>query len=184
MLRNRKKLSHERGEGLAPKIRKVCRHEVLVIPASEIDAMRAKMSLNDFEAKLFATIIGRLKPEVAYVDSADVNEFDFRRSIATHLDFDLEIVSKHEADDLFPVVSAASILAKVTRDAEMRKIEEELGAKIGSGYSHDVETIAFLTKWLAEKGTLPPHAPASWDTSRRLLSAAAAPKLDEFGGAK
>jgi len=183
-VRDSKKLSPERREVLAPEIRKVCRFEVLVIPALEIDAMRAKMSLNDFEAKLFATIIGRLKPEVAYVDSADVNEFDFRRSIATHLDFDLEIVSKHEADDLFPVVSAASILAKVTRDAEMWKIEEELGAKIGSGYSHDVETIAFLTKWLAEKGTLPPHTRVSWDTSKRLLSAAATRKLDEFGGGK
>jgi len=183
-VRDSKKLSPERREVLAPEIRKVCRFEVLVIPAEEIDKMRAEMSLNDFEAKLFATIIGRLRPEVAYVDSADVNEFDFRRSIATHLDFDLEIVSKHEADDLFPVVSAASILAKVTRDAEMRKIEEELGAKIGSGYSHDAETIAFLTKWLAEKGTLPPHTRVSWDTSKRLLSAAATRKLDEFGGGK
>jgi len=183
-VRDSKKLSPERREILAPEIRKVCRFEVIVIPAQEIDAMRAEMSLNDFEAKLFATIIARLRPEVAYVDSADVNEFDFRRSIATHLDFDLEIVSKHEADDLFPVVSAASILAKVTRDAEMRKIEEELGAKIGSGYSPDVETIAFLTKWLAEKGTLPPHTRISWDTSRRLLSAAATRKLDEFAGGK
>ena len=183
-VRDSKKLSPERREVLAPEIRKVCRAEILVIPATEIDAKRAEMSLNDFEAQLFATILDRLRPEVAYVDSADVNEFDFRRSIATHLNFEVEIVSKHEADDLFPVVSAASILAKVTRDAEMRKIEEELGTKIGSGYSHDVETIAFLTKWLAEKGTLPPHARASWDTSRRLLSAAATRKLDEFGGAK
>jgi len=183
-VRDSKKLSPERREVLAPEIRKLCRAEILVIPASEIDAKRLEMSLNDFEAKLFATILDRLRPEVAYVDSADVNEFDFRRSIATHLNFEVEIVSKHEADDLFPVVSAASILAKVTRDAEMRKIEEELGTKIGSGYSHDVETIGFLTKWLAEKGTLPPHARASWDTSRRLLSAAATRKLDEFGGAK
>ncbi|TLZ67301.1 MAG: ribonuclease HII [Methanobacteriota archaeon] len=183
-VRDSKKLSPERREVLAPEIRKLCRAEILVIPATEIDAKRSEMSLNDFEAKLFATILDRLRPEVAYVDSADVNEFDFRRSIATHLNFEVEIVSKHEADDLFPVVSAASILAKVTRDAEMRKIEEELGTKIGSGYSHDVETIGFLTKWLAEKGTLPPHARASWDTSKRLLSAAATRKLDEFAGAK
>jgi ribonuclease HII len=183
-VRDSKKLSAERREVLAPEIRKLCRSEVLVIPAEDIDTTRLEMSLNDYEAKLFATVIDRLRPEVAYVDSADVNEFDFRRSIATHLNFELEIVSKHEADDLFPVVSAASILAKVTRDAEMRKIEAELGAKIGSGYSHDVETIAFLTKWLQEKGTLPPHTRVSWDTSKRLLSAAATRKLDEFGGGK
>src|SRR2546422_781937 len=70
------------------------------------------------------------------------------------------------------------------RAPEMRKIEDELGAKIGSGYSHDQETIAFLTKWLGEKGTLPPHTRTSWDTSKRLLSANATRKLDEFAGEK
>src|SRR2546427_8751750 len=85
-VRDSKKLSPERREGLAPEIRKGCRAEILVIPATEIDAKRAEMSLNDFEAKLFATILDRLRPEGADVDSADVNEVDFRRSIATHLD--------------------------------------------------------------------------------------------------
>ncbi|HEY4704365.1 MAG TPA: ribonuclease HII [Thermoplasmata archaeon] len=183
-VRDSKKLSPERREALAPEIRKVGRFEILVIPAAEIDATRAQMSLNDFEARLFATVIERLRPEIAYVDSADVNEFDFRRAIASQLSYELEIVSKHGADDLFPVVSAASILAKVVRDAEMRKIEAELGVKIGSGYSHDQETIDFLVKWLEEKGTLPPYTRASWDTARRLLSAAATRKLDEFGGGK
>ncbi len=183
-VRDSKKLSPERRELLAPEIRKIGKHEILVVPASDIDAMRAEMTLNDFEAKLFATVIERLKPEIAYVDSADVNEFDFRRAIANRLPFELEIVSKHGADDLFPVVSAASILAKVTRDAEMRRIEAELGAKIGSGYSHDQETLDFLVKWLEEKGTLPPHTRASWDTAKRLLSASATRKLDEFGGGK
>ena len=111
-------------------------------------------------------------------------QFEFRRTIAKLLSFDVEIVSKHGADDLFPVVSAASILAKVARDAEMRKIEAELGEKIGSGYSHDPETITFLEKWIREKGMLPPHARASWDTAKRLLSAAATRKLEEFGGGK
>ncbi len=183
-VRDSKKLSPERREALAPEIRKVGRFEILVVPASDIDATRAQMSLNDYEARLFATVIGRLKPEIAYVDSADVNEFDFRRAIASQLPYELEIISKHGADDLFPVVSAASILAKVVRDAEMRKIEAELGAKIGSGYSHDQETIDFLVKWLAEKGTLPPYTRASWDTAKRLLSAAATHKLDEYGGGK
>ncbi|OGS48785.1 MAG: ribonuclease HII [Euryarchaeota archaeon RBG_16_68_13] len=183
-VRDSKKLSPEKREALAPEIRKVGKNEVLIIPAAEIDRMRAQMTLNEFEARLFATIIERLRPEVAYVDSADVDEFTFRKAVAAHLPFELEIVSKHEADDLFPVVSAASILAKVTRDAEMRRIEEELGAKIGSGYSHDQETIQFLVKWLDEKGTLPPHTRASWDTSKRLLSAAATRKLEEFGGGK
>ncbi len=183
-VKDSKKLSPERREALAPEIRKVCRSEVVIVSAGDIDAARKEMTLNDYEAKLFAGIIDKLRPEVAYLDSADVDEFTFRKAVAAHLPFEVEIVSKHEADDLFPVVSAASILAKVTRDAEMRRIEQELGAKIGSGYSHDQETIQFLVKWLAEKGVLPPQTRVSWDTAKRLLSAAATRKLDEFGGGK
>lgn len=181
-VRDSKKLPPERREALAPEIRRLSRCEVVVIPAENIDAMRAEMGLNDLEARLFAGVIERLRPEIAYVDSADVDEFGFRRAIAKLLPFDIEIVSKHGADDLFPVVSAASILAKVARDEEIRKIESELGVKIGSGYSHDPDTIAFLETWLRERGTLPPHTRVSWDTSKRLLSAAATRKLEEFGG--
>src|SRR3989304_531168 len=70
------------------------------------------------------------------------------------------------------------------RDAEMGKSEAGLGEKIGSGSSHAPETIKFLETWIREKGTLPPHARASWDTAKRLLSAAATRKLEEFGGGK
>jgi len=181
-VRDSKKLSADRREALAPEIERLCRHEVLVIPAEDIDAKRAEMSLNDFEAKLFASVIEKLRPDVAYVDSADVDEFEFRRSILKELPYECEIVSKHQADDLFPVVSAASILAKVRRDREMRTIEAQLHQRIGSGYSHDEETIAFLERWIRENGTLPPHTRASWDTAKRLLAQAHARKIEEFGG--
>ncbi len=181
-VRDSKKLSPEKRELLAPEIAKICRHEVIVIAAGDIDAKRAEMSLNDFEAQLFASVILKLRPEVAYVDSADVDEFDFRRAILRDLPFECEIVSKHGADDLFPVVSAASILAKVRRDQEMRQIEAELHEKIGSGYSHDEETITFLERWIRERGECPPHTRTTWDTAKRLLAQAQSRKLDEFGG--
>src|SRR5216110_1755001 len=155
--RDSKKLSPEKREALAPEIEKVSQFEVVVIPAEQIDVMRAEMSLNDFEAKLFAEVIAKLRPETAYVDNAD---------------------------ELFPVVSAASILAKVCRDREMRSIEESIGMTIGSGYPSDPDTIAFLEKWIREKGSLPPHTRASWDTARRLLAESKNRKLDDFGSRK
>ena len=181
-VRDSKKLSAERREALFPEIQKVCRAEVVIVPAEEIDAMRKEMTLNDFEARLFARVIEKLRPDLAYVDSADVDEHEFKKAILRALPFEVDLVSKHGADDLFPVVSAASIVAKVHRDAAIRKIEEELGEKVGSGYSHDPETITFLERWIREKGGLPPHTRASWDTARRLLSAANTHKIDEYGG--
>jgi ribonuclease HII len=182
--RDSKKLSPEKREALAPEIEKVSRFEVIVIPAEQIDVMRAEMSLNDFEAKLFADVIAKLRPETAYVDAADVDEIEFKRSVRRELTFDVEIVSQHNADELFPVVSAASILAKVCRDREMRSIEESMGVTIGSGYASDPDTIAFLEKWIREKGVLPPHTRASWDTARRLLAESKVRKLDDFEARK
>jgi len=181
-VRDSKKLSPERREALAPEIERIGRCHLIVIPADEIDTARAKMSLNDFEARMFATIISELRPVTAYVDAADVDEIEFKRAILRELDCDVEIVSQHEADDLFPVVGAASILAKVRRDAEMRTLAQKIGEPLGSGYPHDPVTIAFLEKWIREKGALPPHTRASWDTARRLLADAKIRKLDAFGG--
>src|SRR5207247_711697 len=80
-----KKLSPEKREALAPEIEKVSQFEVVVIPAEQIDVMRAEMSLNDFEAKLFAEVIAKLRPETAYVDAADVDEIEFKRSVRREL---------------------------------------------------------------------------------------------------
>lgn len=181
-VRDSKKLSPERREALAPEIEKIVRFELVVIPAERIDVMRAEMSLNDFEAKLFAEIIGKLHPETAYVDAADVDEIEFKRCVQRELPFAVEIVSQHNADKLFPVVSAASILAKVCRDREMRGIERTFGVPIGSGYPSDPDTISFLERWIRETGALPPHTRTSWDTARRLLAESRNRKLDEFGG--
>ena len=182
--RDSKKLSPERREALAPEIEKVAKFELVVIPAERIDVMRAEMSLNDFEAKLFAEVIEKFHPETAYVDAADVDEIEFKRCVRRELTFEVEIVSQHNADELFPVVSAASILAKVRRDREMRGIEAAIGRTIGSGYASDSDTIAFLEAWIREHGSLPPHTRASWDTARRLLAASKNHKLDDFGGGK
>jgi ribonuclease HII len=183
-VRDSKKLSPDRRNALAPEIQKLCRSEVIVVPAEDIDVMRAEMSLNDFEARLFADVIEKLHPETAYVDAVDVDEIEFKRAILKHVPFEVEIVSQHEADDLFPVVSAASIVAKVRRDLEVKKIEDSFGEPIGSGYPADPDTIAFLEKWIRQKGTLPPHTRKTWDTSRRLLAESKMRKLDEFAGGK
>jgi ribonuclease H2 subunit A len=72
-----------------------------------------------------------------------------------------------KADDLYPVVSAASIIAKVTRDALVEQSSDE---KIGSGYPGDKVTRAWL-----DKGSDPVfgfHADMvrfSWSTISKLL---------------
>src|SRR3972149_3727771 len=96
---------------------------------------------------------GAPPPGTPYADAAGGDETESKKAGIREVPFDVEVVSQHNADELFPVVSAASILAKVRRDREMRAIEAEIGASIGAGYPADPDTIAFLEKWVKEWGS-------------------------------
>jgi ribonuclease HII len=176
-VKDSKKLDPRRREFLAGEITKMAEFEANVVPAADLDQLMNLMTINMIEVKLFASIIEKLRGETVYVDSADTNESNFKSLILKELSFEIEIVSKHNADDMYPVVSAASILAKVRRDEEVRKIEEEIGEKVGSGYPSDRVTMKFLERWIEEHGDLPPHTRRSWKTSKRLLSLSKTSKL-------
>lgn len=180
-VKDSKKLSRTQREDLSEKIARVTSGiEIVEITASEIDILREEMTLNKLEVKVFASIIKKLAPRTAYVDAADVDEKRFADDILQEIGSPMEIISRHKADDTYPVVSAASILAKVRRDERVRSIEQEIGEPIGSGYTSDPNTIRFLESWLQRYDKLPPHTRKSWDTSSRLLSMKAVKKLDLY----
>ena len=180
-----KKLSPNRREQYTKVIEKIASNiEILVITASDIDDMRKVMTMNEIEVFAFTKVIKKLKPDICYVDAADVNEERFAREIHKQLPKKIEIISKHKADDLFPVVSAASILAKTRRDAEIKKIgtklERKIGKPIGSGYPADPITKSFLESWVKTYKKLPPHTRHSWKTSQNILNKLKIKSLDEF----
>ena len=180
-VRDSKKLSRSKRENLSGQIEKVIGGlEIVEISASEIDILREEMTLNRLETKVFASIIKKLAPRVAYVDAVDVDEERFAEDIRKEIDSPVDIISKHGADDTYPVVSAASILAKVRRDEQVRKIESEIGEPIGSGYASDPNTIRFLESWLERYDSLPPHTRKSWDTSSRLVRMKTVMKIDRY----
>jgi ribonuclease HII len=174
----------QRGE-LAPKIQHLAtQYELIVLPAPDIDDLRKTMTLNELEVFVYSKIIEKLKPDVCYVDAVDVNEERFGRDIRSHLSFNPQIISKHKADERYPVVGAASILAKITRDAHVRTIAQELepalNLPLGSGYPADPVTKKFLETWIARFGSLPPHVRHSWETCQKLLRQQKNTRLDQF----
>lgn len=184
-IRDSKKLTPGRREFLAKKIKKYAvNYEVLVIPAKDIDDMRRVMTLNEIEVNAFAKVIQRLKPDICYIDSADVNEERFKNDIKSRLSFKLDIVSKHKADEIYPIVGAASILAKTKRDEEIRKIASELQKKLdmpfGSGYPADPITKKFLETWYKKYGELPPYTRHSWKTVSNLIRDNKNRRIDDF----
>ncbi len=185
-VKDSKRLSPKRRTILESRIKKLADdYELLVIPAKAIDDMRKVMTLNEIEINAFVKVIKKLKPDICYVDSADVDERRFRRDILTGISCKkTEIVSKHKADDIYPVVGAASILAKTCRDNEVEKIashlESRIGVPLGSGYPADPITQNFLRCWVEKYRKLPPHTRSSWNTSKKILVEKSIKKLDDF----
>ncbi len=170
-VRDSKKLSPKRRKELAKTIKDNClSFEIINVSAKEIDKRETdRITLNRLEELKMADIINKLKPDVIYIDAADVNEERFGKSIERSLDYSPnKIISKHRADDTFPIVSAASIIAKDTRDGVIDKFKQKYG-DIGSGYPSDKRTTDFLRNWIKKNKNFPPFVRISWETTKKIL---------------
>ena len=171
-VKDSKLLSAQKRETFATQIRDLavnC-HVVFLSPA-EIDRVvetgKRLHRLNRFEAQAMAKVITVLKPDVVYVDASDVLADRFGEHIAENLDFKLKIVSEHKADKTYPIVSAASIVAKVERDRVIFHLQKKHG-NMGCGYPSDSKTIKFLGDWIRNFGSYPDFVRKSWKTSKRV----------------
>ncbi len=167
-VKDSKKLTPKKREKLFDEIiEQLDDYVIIELWPEEIDSREA--SLNEFEVQNFAKALNSLKvkPDIVYIDAADVKEGRFGEAIAKLLKFKAEIVAEHRADDKFIPVSAASILAKVMRDKAIEKLKEEYG-EIGSGYPSDPKTRNFLEKYYLEHGDFPPIVRRTWKTVEKI----------------
>lgn len=168
-VRDSKKLTPRRRESLEQRIHQLASQvEVLEISAKEIDAQRQqKRSLNILEAQWMAQVLNRLNWDIAYVDASDVNAERYGRQISAQLKTKNKVVSEHKADSAYPVVAAASILAKVRRDLRIRELHRSYG-DFGSGYPNDPKTRKFLNDWIRTHNTFPDIVRKTWETARNI----------------
>ena len=172
-----KKLTPKKREHLAGLIKKHVRdYFILEVSSSQIDELRKIMTMNEVMVVCFAKVLERLNPDLVYVDAADVNAERFaenlRRQYAKNNQNDstkIKIVSMHQADVLYPTVSAASIIAKVQRDEIIRELKKEWRVDFGSGYPSDPKTKEFLFNWGRQHcGKFPSIVRHSWKTVEKL----------------
>eukprot|EP00891_Asterochloris_glomerata_P008869 jgi/Astpho2/8869/fgenesh1_pm.00129_%23_13_t len=84
-----------------------------------------------------------------------------------------------KADAIYPIVSAASIVAKVTRDRLLREFQPQeagvqLGTQYGSGYPGDPVTKQWLDSHMDPVFGFPSLVRFSWQTADRMLEDRAA----------
>lgn len=173
-VKDSKLLSAHRREVLAPEIKRIAEsYEVVKLSPQEIDDVvlngRKLRRLNWLEAQTMAKVIEVLRPDKAYVDASDVLEERFKADILDCLPFRIPIVSEHKADRTYPIVSAASIIAKVERDREIAELARVYG-DFGSGYPSDPRTTGFLQQCLKKMGEYPDFVRRSWKPVKKVKS--------------
>jgi ribonuclease HII len=170
-VKDSKKLSAKNRSNLAKLIKQSCQSfKIIIVSPEEIDQRKEKrITLNRLEELKMAEIIRELRPESIFIDAVDVNEVRFTKSMLKLLDYSpKEIISKHKADDLFPIVSAASIIAKDKRDSLIEDLKRKFG-DFGSGYPSDMKTTNFLRDWIRNNQKIPPIARKTWGTIKKIV---------------
>lgn len=169
-VKDSKKLSPKKRETLDAEIRARFRVAVRVIPNDELDHRMTRDSLNAVEAEAFAEVLRELDAPRAYVDACDTVPARYAADIQALLGNRVPVRAFHGADDRYASVAAASIVAKVLRDAEVARIAADLGCSIGSGYVHDERTMAWLRAYVSEHRRLPDCARKMWAPARAVLA--------------
>jgi ribonuclease HII len=165
-VRDSKKLTPPAREKLYKKITKMADdYAVTKLSPKQIDAFVEKHQLNHLEATHMAKIIKKLEPSVSYVDACDVNAPRFGSNLDA-LAHTGTIKAYHHADSRFVIVSAASIIAKVTRDRAISRLDKQYS--LGSGYPSDAKTVSFVRQWFSKHGEVPGFVRKSWAPVRQL----------------
>jgi len=144
-VRDSKELSRKKREEIFNELMKLdIKIKYYIIPPAVIDYYVERNKLNFLEFIHFCKIIEELKPDKVFIDSFLRNTNKLREAIYHELSYKPEVIPEIKADKKYPIVSAASIIAKVIRDNEIDKIKRETGVDFGSGYPSDKRTIDAL----------------------------------------
>lgn len=152
---------------------------VAEVPVEEIDDPETDM--NELTVAAHVRSLTQLGAEgQVVVDAGEVDADRFGRRVEAGLETQVSVTAEHGADRTHPAVAAASIIAKVSRDAHVKGLETRYDAPIGSGYPGDGRTRRFLANYVEAEGALPPCARQSWQTSADVLAAHEQATLEEF----
>ena len=186
-VKDSKKVTPKRREILAKEIRnRAITFEISITHPNEItERNHAGINLNKVEAIKTAEIINKINKGAGemkvIVDCPSPNIPAWRNYLLTHIQNkeNLEIVCEHKADVNHISVSAASIIAKTTRDAEIEKIKKMVGVDFGSGYSSDPVTCKFLKEY-ANKHKHDGIFRETWQTWKNVCGKKEQKNLNEF----
>jgi ribonuclease HII len=176
-----KRLAPARRQELADRLRSVAAVDVgvAVVTPARIDDPGTDMNALTVAAQAEAIAAVAVDDDAVVVDAGDVDAERFGRRVGAGVDAAVAVRSEHRADERHAHVAAASIVAKVERDARVEALSDTYG-DVGSGYPSDGTTRTFLAEYVRENGELPACARESWSTCDDVLAAAEQSSLADF----
>ncbi|MEM5871379.1 MAG: ribonuclease HII [Candidatus Aenigmatarchaeota archaeon] len=171
-VKDSKELTPKQREKLAKEIAKVVKDIVVVkIGPCKIDSyVKQGINLNQLEAMNMCSIIDCLNVDKAFVDGPQINTKKFSKLMEKMLKTNPSLMVENFADKKYPIVSAASIIAKVERDKEMEELRKKYGVE-GTGYPSDERTIKWMKAYLEKNKKFPEKGLVrfSWETTKEIL---------------
>ncbi|MCL5783047.1 MAG: ribonuclease HII [Candidatus Thermoplasmatota archaeon] len=142
-------------------------YRIKEISAAEINSLMIHKNLNLIEEDAYSDLIRSAPGDCRiFVDSFDVYPERLTAKLSTLTG--RNVFCAHKADSIYPSVSAASILSKVTRDNRITELEKKYGP-IGSGYPSDPYTVEFLNRCREEGTRIEEIARTHWKTYRDIF---------------
>jgi len=146
---------------VARNIRKISRKvSTTAVSPQDID----EFGITHAELAAIASLVRRIPKGITGIMYVDANGGMSRKTFLGHLTNhlghrpSLRLVYKPRAEKRYPVVAAASVVAKVCRDRSVWKL---LGRRDVSGYPNRA-TAQFIRKYFTEHTCLPPGTRKSW----------------------
>jgi len=163
-VKDSKILTPQQRENLNPLIKNIIKDFKLI---KILPALLDRENLNELEIKATASLIKKFSPQKVILDTPVP-----RKGIKGYLEKikklvpnnEVKIIGEPHADATYPIVSAASILAKVSRDKEIHKLHKKYG-DFGSGYPADPKTQEFIKNW----NFYPEIVRRKWETCKEIL---------------
>jgi len=166
-----KKLSKKRRAAAREALGALGAPDVRRVTPAQIDAG----NLNQLEEATIVDLIRHWRPAHVFIDALGhpktLPALERRLRAQLPADLQVELTIEPKADGTYPVVGAASIFAKTTRDDALTAIDAEHGP-LGSGYPSDPKTRRWLQAHAATGAPWPDFVRTRWQTVQDLAQAA------------
>lgn len=162
-------------KGMSAKKRLAARSALAELGQADVREISARAidhgNLNQLEEEAIAELVRRWKPDRVEIDAlgppSSIPKVIARLEALVGDRAERTWLMEPKADANHPVVGAASVFAKTTRDAHLEALKIEFG-ELGSGYPSDPKVKAWLHAWNATGRDWPPFVRTRWGTVTAL----------------